>query len=85
LLIDDICASGRYQAVEVKIHFMGLFDCVTNRYDDNLLSGFIPLSNKVSSEMRLLPEVERCVHYAAAHELRFYKPLTIIGGTASAT
>ncbi|WP_108084774.1 phospholipase effector Tle1 domain-containing protein [Xanthomonas translucens] len=85
LLIDDICASGRYQAVEVKIRFMGLFDCVTNRYDDNLLTGFIPLSNKVSSEMKLLPEVERCVHYAAAHELRFYKPLTIIGGTASAT
>ncbi|SBV53241.1 hypothetical protein XBLMG947_4053 [Xanthomonas bromi] len=85
LLIDDICASGRYQAVEVKIHFMGLFDCVTNRYDDNLLTGFIPLSNKVSSEMRLLPEVERCVHYAAAHELRFYKPLTMIGGSPGAT
>ncbi|MFC7521825.1 phospholipase effector Tle1 domain-containing protein [Xanthomonas populi] len=85
LLIDDICASGRYQAVEVKIRFMGLFDCVTNRYDDNLLTGFIPLSNKVSSEMTLLPEVECCVHYAAAHELRFYKPLTMIGGSPGAT
>jgi len=85
LLIDDICASGRYQAVEVNIRFMGLFDCVTNRYDDNLLTGFIPLSNKVSSEMKLLPQVERCVHYAAAHELRFYKPLTIIGGSPVAT
>ncbi|KAB7769375.1 phospholipase effector Tle1 domain-containing protein [Xanthomonas maliensis] len=85
MLIDDICRGGNYEGVEVKIRFMGLFDCVANRYDDNLLTGFIPLSNKVSSEMKLLKEVERCVHYAAAHELRFYKPLTIIGGNQTGT
>jgi len=79
LLIEELCSGGRHEGIEVKIKFMGLFDCVTNRYDDNLLTGFMPLSNQVSSDLKLLPQVERCVHYAAAHELRFYKPLTMIG------
>lgn len=78
-LIEELCSGGRYEGIEVKIKFMGLFDCVTNRYDDNFLTGFMPLSNQVSSGLKLLPQVERCVHYAAAHELRFYKPLTMIG------
>lgn len=78
-LLTELCSGGRYDGVPVHIKFMGLFDCVTNRYEDNFLTGFAPLSNEVSSDLKLLPKVERCVHYAAAHELRFYKPLTIIG------
>ncbi|KRP45769.1 Uncharacterized alpha/beta hydrolase domain [Pseudomonas libanensis] len=78
-LLDEIAPGGLYEGVPVQIKFMGLFDCVTNRYDDNFLTGFMPLSNKVSSELVVSPQIERCVHYAAAHELRFYKPLSMIG------
>lgn len=78
-LLKEICKGGRYEGIPVRIRFMGLFDCVTNRYEDNLLTGYMPLSNAVSSELYLPDDVERCVHYAAAHELRFYKPLSIIG------
>ena len=78
-LLDEIAPDGLYEGVPVQIKFMGLFDCVTNRYDDNFLTGFMPLSNKVSSELVVSPKIERCVHYAAAHELRFYKPLSMIG------
>ncbi|RNF82073.1 phospholipase effector Tle1 domain-containing protein [Montanilutibacter psychrotolerans] len=82
-LLEELCAGGFYEQTPVQIKFMGLFDCVTNRYDDNFLTGYIPLSNDVSSNLKLLPKVERCVHYAAAHELRFYKPLTMIGADPS--
>ncbi|WP_300730355.1 DUF2235 domain-containing protein [Pseudomonas sp.] len=78
-LLDEIAPGGLYEGVPVHIKFMGLFDCVTNRYDDNFLTGFMPLSNNVSSELVVSPQIERCVHYAAAHELRFYKPLSMIG------
>ena len=78
-LLDQIAPGGLYEGVPVQIKFMGLFDCVTNRYDENFLTGFIPLSNSVSSALVVPPQIERCVHYAAAHELRFYKPLSMIG------
>ena len=78
-LLEGLMEGGAYQGIPVHIRFMGLFDCVTNRYDDNLLTGFMPLSNQVSSQLHLSPQVERCVHYAAAHELRFYKPLSMLG------
>ncbi|OXJ37968.1 hypothetical protein CFB82_07445 [Burkholderia sp. HI2714] len=78
-LLDETCKGGKYDGVAVKIKFMGLFDCVTNRFDDNLLTGYIPLSNAVSSDLILSPDIEKCVHYAAAHELRVYKPLTMLG------
>lgn len=78
-LFEDVCSGGRLDGVSVHVRFLGLFDCVTNRYDDNFLTGYMPLSNEVSSELLLPDTIERCVHYAAAHELRFYKPLSIIG------
>ncbi|WP_321813566.1 MULTISPECIES: phospholipase effector Tle1 domain-containing protein [unclassified Paraburkholderia] len=78
-LLEEVCKGGKYDGVSVKIKFVGLFDCVTNRFDDNLLTGYIPMSNEVSSDLIVSPEIEKCVHYAAAHELRFYKPLTMLG------
>ncbi|MGU7779709.1 phospholipase effector Tle1 domain-containing protein [Burkholderia sp. PU8-34] len=78
-LLEETCKGGKYDGVPIKIKFMGLFDCVTNRFDDNLLTGYIPLSNAVSSDLILSPDIEKCVHYAAAHELRVYKPLTMLG------
>jgi hypothetical protein len=78
-VLEDIAEDGCYEGIPVVVEFMGLFDCVTNRYEDNTLTGYMPLSNAVSSELLLLPDVKKCVHYAAAHELRFYKPLTMLG------
>lgn len=78
-LLDEVCKGGKHEGIPVKIKFMGLFDCVTNRFDENLLTGFIPLSNAISSDLKLSPEIEKCVHYAAAHELRLYKQLTMLG------
>ncbi|WP_321956820.1 phospholipase effector Tle1 domain-containing protein [Paraburkholderia bannensis] len=78
-LLDEICKGGKYDGVPVKIKFVGLFDCVTNRFDDNLLTGYIPMSNAVSSDLIVSPDIEKCVHYAAAHELRVYKPLAMLG------
>lgn len=79
-LLKDICAKGQYDGMDVHIRFMGLFDCVSARYDDNFLTGFVPLANSVSGELTLPKKVERVVHFAAAHENRLHKPLSSIGG-----
>jgi hypothetical protein len=79
-LLKDVCKGGKYEGIEVRFRFMGLFDCVTARYDDNFLTGFVPLANAVAGTLVLPKSVERVVHYAAAHETRLYKRLSAIGG-----
>jgi hypothetical protein len=63
-----------YKKVPVRIHFMGLFDTVA--------SFGAPSANMdgLFSEKRLaVPTLaERCVHYVAAHELRFSFPVDLI-------
>ena len=80
-LLKDECKNGKFNGIPVNIRFMGLLDCVSARYDDNFLTGFIPLSNAVSGDLKIPKAAERVVHYAAAHEQRLYKPLSTIGGT----
>lgn len=64
----------RYDGSPIRIQFMGLFDTVA--------SFGVPSLNvdTVFSEKNLVvPEgVERCVHYIAAHELRFSFPVDLI-------
>ncbi len=79
-LLKDVCEKGKYQGTKVHIRFMGLFDCVTARFDDNFLTGFVPLANSIAGDLKMPKQVERVVHYAAAHENRLYKPLSSIGG-----
>lgn len=79
-LTKDICKDGKYDGSEVRLRFMGLLDCVTSRFDDNFVTGFVPLSNAVAGKLVLPKSLERVVHYAAAHESRLYKRLTAIGG-----
>jgi len=79
-LLKDVCKKDQYDGMEVHIRFMGLFDCVSSRYDDNFLTGFMPLSNSVSGELTLPKNIDHVVHFAAAHENRLYKPLSSIGG-----
>ena len=82
-LLKEVCKDGKYKAAdnaEVNIRFMGLFDCVAARYDDNFLTGFVPLANSVAGDLTLPKKVERVVHFAAAHENRLFKHLSSIGG-----
>jgi len=73
------CASDsdgglRYKGVPIRIHFMGLFDTVA--------SFGLPAKNidmPFGERDLVVPHaVERCVHYVAAHELRFSFPVDLI-------
>lgn len=80
-LTQEICKHGKFKGVRVYVRFMGLFDCVCSRYDDNQLTSFVPLLvNEVHSDLQIPKAVEKVVHYAAAHEYRVFKPLSVIGG-----
>ncbi|MEZ2352239.1 DUF2235 domain-containing protein [Caballeronia sp. RCC_10] len=63
-----------YQGFPIRLHFMGLFDTVASfgGPTTNMDSFFTEKNLKVPGA------VERCVHYVAAHELRFSFPLDII-------
>jgi hypothetical protein len=63
-----------YQGHPLRINFMGLFDTVA--------SFGVPSQNArtpfTERELTVSPVVERCVHYVAAHELRFSFPVDLI-------
>ncbi|WP_158902561.1 DUF2235 domain-containing protein [Burkholderia sp. L27(2015)] len=81
-LINEICSKGRFEGLAVNLRFMGLFDCVSHRFSDNLVAAYVPLSDRVVNDLRMPTQVEKVVHLCAAHEYRFYKPLSLIGGRA---
>lgn len=63
-----------YNSVPVRIHFMGLFDTVAS-------FGFAAINvDGLFSEknLKVPAQVERCVHYVAAHELRYSFPVDLI-------
>jgi len=64
----------RYKGMPIRIHFMGLFDTVA--------SFGLPGKNidtPFGERDLVVPHVvERCVHYVAAHELRFSFPVDLI-------
>ncbi|PFH10923.1 putative alpha/beta hydrolase family protein DUF2235 [Collimonas sp. PA-H2] len=63
-----------YQGYPIRIHFMGLFDTVA--------SFGVPAANMdglfTEKNLKVPGQVERCVHYVAAHELRFSFPSDLI-------
>ncbi|WP_227246703.1 T6SS phospholipase effector Tle1-like catalytic domain-containing protein [Paraburkholderia caribensis] len=63
-----------YQGLPIRLHFMGLFDTVASVGGPavNMYSYFSEQS------LRVPGAVERCVHYVAAHELRFSFPSDLI-------
>ncbi|WOD20734.1 T6SS phospholipase effector Tle1-like catalytic domain-containing protein [Paraburkholderia kirstenboschensis] len=63
-----------YQGFPVRTHFMGLFDTVASFGGPavNMDSFFTEKNLKVPGA------VERCVHYVAAHEMRFSFPVDLI-------
>ncbi|EJN07158.1 DUF2235 domain-containing protein [Herbaspirillum sp. YR522] len=64
----------------IEIKFLGLLDSVASIMEENKLIGFLPLVGMIKQNygdrpLGIPPSVTRCVHFAAAHELRFYQRL----------
>ncbi|WP_052652696.1 DUF2235 domain-containing protein [Pandoraea oxalativorans] len=67
-------------AIEIRIKFLGLLDAVSSLVQQNELLNFVPVLNMVKqdysdAQLSVPGTVARCVHFAAAHELRFYQRL----------
>jgi hypothetical protein len=67
-------------AVPIEIKFLGLLDAVSSLMEENKLLGIVPVlgllkQNYGDRELSVPASVQRCVHFAAAHELRFYQRL----------
>lgn len=73
------CFSGkdgvlRYKGVPIRLHFMGLFDTVASFGLPSLT-----IDTPFKEKNLVVPHaIERCVHYVAAHELRFSFPVDLI-------
>ena len=73
------CTTGkdgilRYKGVPIRLNFMGLFDTVAS-FGLPSLTVDTPFNEK---NLVVPHAVERCVHYVAAHELRFSFPVDLI-------
>ncbi|WP_180276931.1 phospholipase effector Tle1 domain-containing protein [Janthinobacterium sp. BJB446] len=73
------CTTGkdgllRYKGVPIRFNFMGLFDTVAS-FGLPALNVDTPFNEK---NLVVPHAVERCVHYVAAHELRFSFPVDLI-------
>ncbi|ACR30689.1 DUF2235 domain-containing protein [Burkholderia glumae] len=68
------------RVVPIEIKFLGLLDAVSSLMEENKVLSMVPALNMIKQnygdQKLAVPEsVERCVHFAAAHELRFYQRL----------
>lgn len=66
--------------VPIEIKFLGLLDAVSSLMEENKLLRMMPALGMIrpnyGDHKLAVPEsVQRCVHFAAAHELRFYQRL----------
>lgn len=63
-----------YQGYPIRLNFMGVFDTVA--------SFGVPAANVqlpfLERDLVVSPKIERCVHYVAAHEVRFAFPVDLI-------
>lgn len=64
----------RYNGVPIRFNFMGLFDTVAS-FGVAARNVDMPFDEK---DLVVSPVVDRCVHYIAAHELRFSFPVDLI-------
>jgi hypothetical protein len=79
---DDLAIEGN----TIEIRFLGLLDAVSSVMAENKLLDFLPLTNMIKQNYGDRPlgvpqAVKRCVHFAAAHELRYYQRLDSLGKT----
>ncbi|MCA8241761.1 DUF2235 domain-containing protein [Burkholderia sp. AU32262] len=73
-------------AVPIEIKFLGLLDAVSSLMEENKLLGIVPVlgllkQNYGDRNLAVPASVQRCVHFAAAHELRFYQRLDSLENT----
>ncbi|HDR9511319.1 TPA: DUF2235 domain-containing protein, partial [Burkholderia cepacia] len=73
-------------AIPVEIKFLGLLDAVSSLMEENKLLGIVPVlgllkQNYGDRDLAVPASVQRCVHFAAAHELRFYQRLDSLENT----
>jgi len=64
----------------IEIRFLGLLDAVSSLMAEDKLISYVPLVNTIKQhhgdrKLGVPAAVRRCVHFAAAHELRFYQRL----------
>lgn len=84
-LLDKVCeqeGSGhRYGGAEVKVVFVGLFDCVDRTHPEmGPLDWFHPLTPVLDDGGPLHGSCERALHLIAAHERRYYRRCRPLGG-----
>lgn len=68
------------QGDPIEIRFLGLLDAVSSVMAENKLFSFVPLVSTIKQNHKdralgVPAAVRKCVHFAAAHELRFYQRL----------
>ncbi|MCU9955994.1 DUF2235 domain-containing protein [Burkholderia sp. BKH01] len=73
-------------AIPIEIKFLGLLDAVSSLMEENKLLGIVPVlgllkQNYGDRDLSVPASVQRCVHFAAAHELRFYQRLDSLENT----
>ncbi|WP_249744861.1 DUF2235 domain-containing protein [Burkholderia pyrrocinia] len=73
-------------AIPIEIKFLGLLDAVSSLMEENKLLGIAPVlgllkQNYGDRDLSVPASVQRCVHFAAAHELRFYQRLDSLENT----
>ena len=77
-IVKDFVLSGdgtdTYNGFPIRVHFMGLFDTVAS-FGIPSLNVDMPFNER---NLVVPHQVERCVHFIAAHELRFSFPVDLI-------
>lgn len=63
-----------YQGYPIRLNFMGLFDTVAS-FGVPAANVRLPFDER---DLIVSPTIERCVHYVAAHEVRFSFPVDLI-------
>lgn len=75
-----------HTAIQIEIKFLGLLDAVSSLMEENQLLGMVPVLGMINQNygnrnLAVPASVGRCVHFAAAHELRFYQRLDSLENT----
>ena len=84
-LLDEVCehegGGHHYDGAEVKVVFVGLFDCVDRTHPDmGPLDWLHPLTPVLDDGGPLHAGCERALHLIAAHERRYYRRCRPLGG-----
>ncbi|MFM0317772.1 DUF2235 domain-containing protein [Paraburkholderia nemoris] len=76
----DLAIVEGQDSYPIELKFLGLLDAVSSLMEENKLLDMVPVLGMVKQNfgdqnLAVPAAVQRCVHFAAAHELRFYQRL----------